>query len=59
MAGRSAGKIKLGIALGAFVGIAASGFAAEVDAFLAGTTKSCVACVLSGRDLKARDFKRM
>ena len=32
--------------------------AAEVDAFLAGTAKSCIACDLAGRDLKERDFKR-
>jgi hypothetical protein len=28
-------------------------FAAEVEAFLAGTAKSCIACDLAGRDLKA------
>jgi hypothetical protein len=32
--------------------------AADVDAFLAGTSRNCVECNLSGRDLKARDFKR-
>ena len=59
MAGTSAGKMRLGIALSLSVGIAASGLAAEVDAFLAGTAKSCIACDLSGRDLKARDFRRV
>src|SRR5262249_44380720 len=58
MAGRSAGKMKSCVARGLWIGIVASAFAAEVDAFLAGTTKSCIGCDLSGRDLKGLEFKR-
>src|SRR5262245_12517493 len=32
--------------------------AADPDAFLAGTSRNCVECDLSGRDLRDRDFKR-
>src|SRR5262245_65408679 len=32
--------------------------AAEVDDFLAGTSRSCVRCDLSGRDLQSRNFAR-
>src|SRR5436305_14158714 len=30
----------------------------DVDAFLVGTTRTCVGCDLSGRQLKERDFRR-
>src|SRR5262249_61641553 len=33
--------------------------AAEVDDFLAGSSRSCVGCDLSGRDLQSRNFARM
>ena len=39
MAGRLAGKVKLGIAFGLCVGVAASGFAAEVDAYFPGRSR--------------------
>src|SRR5204863_3142436 len=32
--------------------------AGEVDEFLAGTSRSCVQCDLSGRDLQSRNFAR-
>ena len=32
--------------------------AAEVDDFLAGTSRSCVQCDFSGRDLQSRNFAR-
>ena len=39
-------------------GVPALGANDAVDAFLAGTARSCIACDLAGRDLKERDFKR-
>ena len=38
--------------------LCAQAMAADPDAFLAGTTKICIECDLSARDLKGRDFKR-
>ena len=38
--------------------LCAQAMAADPDAFLAGTSRNCVECDLSGRDLKERDFKR-
>src|SRR4051794_5278428 len=38
--------------------LTSSAFAAEVDAFIAGTTRNCVECDLSGRDLHDLEFKR-
>src|SRR5262245_12717082 len=33
--------------------------AADVDAFLAGSERACLACDLAGRDLSDRDLKRV
>ena len=45
-----------------FAGVAATWAtpirAADVDAFLAGTSRNCAECDLAGRDLRERDFKR-
>src|ERR1700704_3909731 len=38
--------------------LTASALAADPDAFLAGTTKACIECDLSGHDLTTRDVKR-
>src|SRR5262245_14939531 len=39
--------------------VPAAVLADDVEAFLAGTSRICVACDLGGHDLKERDFKRV
>ena len=46
----------VGVAIGALAVTAA--WAADVEAFLSGTARTCIECDLEGRDLKERDFKR-
>ena len=46
------------LAIVALLALTCSAYAADIDAFIAGTTRACVACDLSGRDLHDLELKR-
>ena len=48
-----------GLLAGGVLLLTGAALAADVDAFLAGTSRNCIDCDLSGRDLSERDLKRV